>query len=646
MTVRLQSEKINPAAALSIKGFDKLPFILFCLLSILLIAVYTLAISPIRAGDAHEYLLMVQAWSAHGSPNIKPADIDSYIEVLQRNDLLPKGPLEKTHYLRNSYSTETGEIHFGHFWFYSLLAVPAWLLFRFTGGNEMAALQSMNAIFFCLAAGVVLFHGREKWRDRLLLLAFSAIGPVIWYIRWPHPEVYTWAAVLIAVVLLRQNRFCWAAVAASLGALQNPPLVLLALLAVALATERRNWRATALAATGAALSFLPALYYKALFGVPNLIMSAGCTDFSLISPGRVWSVLTDLNQGMLPYVPLVLLLGVLGGGMALARGRIRGILVLTVLLGMIILVGMQRNWNAGASGMMRYAVWMIPLLAWLAVDFVPRGRWLVWVTAAGLLLQAGIVLNHDGREDYLRQSALACFVLTHCPRLYSPDPQIFSDRQLGREVNYWTGHLPIPFVTESGDVTKILVDPHTHRHLSDYFMIEQAGTWVEEQEAGRPKGLYYLHPPRRTLRVVDPEGMNPAVFQKQLRLRLIEVPESLCEPVFEISVAVSNEGPYGYWGQRACAPHPLKLGYLVHQEGKQICSGRTPMPFLLKPGAVTVRKMRIELPRSPGHYSLSIGTLIENLVWSDSTVHLTVDCNRAGRERYIATVTQSSVDKH
>jgi len=644
MTVRPQSEEIKPAAPLSKKGFGKLPFILFCLLSAVLIAVYAVAISPIRVGDAHEYLLMVQAWSAHGSPDIRPADLDSYIELLQRNDLLPRGPLEKTHYIRNSYTTDAGAVHFGHFWFYSLLAVPASLLFRFTGGNEMATLQLMNAAYFCLAAGVVLFHGREKWRDRLLLLAFSAIGPVIWYIRWPHPEVYTWAMVLIAVVLLRQNRFCWAAIAASLGALQNPPLFLLVLLAIALAAGHRNWRATALTATGAALSFLPALYYQALFGVPNLIMSAGCTDVSLISPGRMWSVLADLNQGMLPFVPLVLLLGLLGGGMALARGRFTGILVLAVLLGMILLVGMQRNWNAGASGMMRYAVWMIPLLAWLAVDFVPRRRWLVWLIAAGLLLQLGIVLNHDGREDYLRQSALARFVLTHGPRLYSPDPQIFSDRQLGREVNSWTGHLPIPVVTESGDVTKILVDQYTHQHLSDYFMIEQDSAWVEEQEAGRPKGLYYLHPPRHGLRVVDPEGMNPVVFKKQLRIRLIEVPESLSEAEFEITVEVSNEGPYSYWGQRACAPHPLKLGYLVHRKGERICSGRTPMPFLMKPGAITVRKMRIELPQSSGRYRLTIGTLIENLVWSDSTAHLTVDCFQAEWEQYRGTVAVSTED--
>ena len=645
MTVRPQSEEIKPAADLSKKGYGRPSVILFCLLSLSMIVYCAVAISPIRVGDAHEYLLLVQAWSAHGSPDIRPGDIDSCIKLLHRNDQGQQGQRLREHYLRDSFTTDTGKIYYGHFWFYSLLAVPAWILLRFTGGNEMAALQMMNAVFFCLAAGFVLFHGRERRRERLLLLALSAIGPVIWYVRWPHPEVFTWSAALIAVVLLRQDRFGWAAIAASLGALQNPPLFLLALLAVVLAASRRNWRAATLAAVGAALSFLPALFYLALFGVPNLFVANGYTDFALISPGRVLSVLADLNQGMLPYVPLVLLLGLIGGAMALIRGRIRGILVLAVLLGMILLVAPQRNWNAGTAGMIRYAVWMVPLLAWLAVDFIPRNRFLIWVIGAGLLLQVGIVLNQDGREDYLRQNALARFVLTHCPVLHSPDPQIFADRQMGREVNYWSGRLPIPFVTKSGYVTKLLVDQPTHQHLQEYFLDELTGDWLGEQETGRSEGLYYLHPPHHALRVVEPEGMDPAVFCKQLRIRLLELPESLSEPEFEIKVEVANEGPFGYWGQRSCAPTPLKLGYRVHREDEVVFRGRAPMSFLLKPGTVTVRKMRIELPRSPGRYLLTVGTVLEKMAWSDSIAHLTVDCIRAEQEQYRATVTHDAVDK-
>lgn len=633
MRSRPQSGDGQPAVA-------RTPVVLFSLLSILAVVVFALIVTPIRVGDADEYLLMVQALSSHGSPDIRTADIESHIRVLNRNGLLPDGQVPKEYYLRDSFTTADGTVYFGHFWFFSLLAVPAWVLLRFAGGNEMAALQSMNAVFFCIAAGFVLFHGRDERRDRLLLLALSALGPIIWYIRWPHPEVYTWAAAMIAVALLRRNRFGWAAVSASLGALQNPPLVLLALLAVVLAAGRRDWRAAVRAAAGTALSFLPSLFTLVIFGVPNLFVAKGVTDFALISPGRVWSVLADLNQGMLPHVPLVLLLGLLGGGVALIKGRTRGILVLVVFLGMILMVGPQRNWNAGAAGMMRYAVWMVPLLAWLAVDFVPRRRCLAWGIGAGLLLQAGMVMNHDGRDDSLRQNDLARVVLARCPLLYSPDPQIFAERQLGRNVEYWSGRLPVPFVTKSGHLTKLLLDAGTHRHLQEYFLDSLNGDLLVEQEEDLPDGLYYLHPPRRALRVVDQEGMDPRVFSQQLRIELREVPANLFKPEFEITVEVTNQGPFGYWGKRSCTPSPVNLGYRAVREETVVTEGRADMPFFLKPGGVKVRAVRIKLPHAPGRYDLTISTLVEDLAWSESAVHLTVDCSLAEPGQYRATVAE------
>lgn len=64
------------------------------------------------------------------------------------------------------------------------------------------------------------------------------------------------------------------------------------------------------------------------------------------------------------------------------------------------------------------------------------------------------------------------------------------------------------------------------------------------------------------------------------------------------------------------------------------------MPFVLKPGKLTIRKMRITIPGSAGRYDLRVGTLLEKLAWSDSAEHLSIDCLRTGQDQFTGTVTR------
>ena len=676
----------QPAAPGDHGPFGRTSLLVFCLFALSVSAIFAFLVPPLRVGDAQEYLLMTRALASHGSPEIREGDVDAVHALLTANDQLRGGLEAKDQLLRNSFIADSGGTYFGHFWFYPLLCVPAWMLLGAVGGNEMAALQVTNVLLFFLAAGLALFFSRAPRRDRLLLLGLSAVGPVLWYLRWPHPEAFTWSAALAAVVLLRENRFAWAALAAALGATQNPPLALLALLAVVLAATSGNRRQTgaaaisrgpsaakadrsappphnervpprrtahepppghsraprsqghflflatkpaktcALAVLAASLSLLPVLFCLALFSVPNLIISSGCADPWRVSPGRVWSLLADLNQGLLPYVPAALLLGLAGGALALARRRTRGALVLAVFLGTALLSGMQTNWNGGSAGMMRYAVWMVPLLAWLAVDQLPRRRSVAWLAAVGLLLQAVIVFTGSSEENYLRQTAPARFVLAHAPRLYGPVPQIFAERQLGHEVVSWAGRLPVPFVTDTGEVTKLLVDRRVHDDLRSYFALHRDDPWLRETEAEkRDEQLYYLHPPAGVLQVVDEQGTRPDVFRTQLLVRLVACPARVSGGSLDVVVEITNQGPFHYWGERSCTPLPLKLGYRIYQGEETVGSGRGAMPFLLGPHGRTVRRLHVALPPAPGTYRLELGTLLEWVAWSDQTASLQLE---------------------
>src|SRR5205823_2746815 len=131
---------------------------------------------------------------------------------------------------------------------------------------------------------------------------------------------------------------------------------------------------------------------------------------------------TDFNQGLLPYVPLL----VLGVGFAAARlaylRDARGLLLLLGTLAVMVGTQVSRNWNSGCDGLQRYLVWVLPLLAGVAVVGVGGGRRL-WAFAATAVVAHATLMQTYQRTGaipagYLSHTAVAEWVLTHCPEAY------------------------------------------------------------------------------------------------------------------------------------------------------------------------------------------------------------------------------------
>src|SRR5262249_15041833 len=158
--------------------------------------------------------------------------------------------------------------------------------------------------------------GRRFW-----FAGLCALTPVLWYLRWPSPEVFSWSCVVLAIVFFERRALPAAAFVAGLGAWQNPPLVFLSLYALLLSLEQpRDVRRVAATALCAGASLLPNAFYLWKFHGPSLLAIIGAFDSKLASLHRMWSFVGDLNQGMLPYVPGLVLLGVMSAALAVAQG--------------------------------------------------------------------------------------------------------------------------------------------------------------------------------------------------------------------------------------------------------------------------------------------------------------------------------------
>jgi hypothetical protein len=185
------------------------------------------------------------------------------------------------------------------------------------------------------------------------------------------------------------------------------------------------------------------------FGQPSPLVLAGAYDRRHVSVSRALELFVDPNLGLLPYVPLTLVLALVLALVHLARRRAEAEERASPawLLAAVALVAFAStgaaNWNHGTVGPSRYGLWLLPflfvLLAW-ALEGPGSGARRVAVPLAvfAALSQGAIAFARGGvhaPEDYTRHSLVARWVLERWPALYNPTSEIFIERTEHREIN-------------------------------------------------------------------------------------------------------------------------------------------------------------------------------------------------------------------
>jgi hypothetical protein len=451
---------------------------LFLIAALVLLVSTTFILKPIVVGDAGEYLLMTESLLHHGTPDLRPKDVVS----LARLDERLQTRINFWRAMQRYYQDEDGDWYSYHFWGYSLLVVPVRALFAVLGLNGLRAPITTNAVILLIALHQSLFASRLGSGGRRFVFWLAFLSPVFWYVRWIHTEVLVFSGVLLSLVWLWEDRRLAPIVPAALASMQAPPLTLLAaaLWIRAVLTRPRRWRVVALASALALPAVASPLFYWAWFGVPSLI-ARETTDWRLLSLRRVLDLFFDLNIGLLPYAPMTITLG-LAGALLLPFQRHSSFVLRTlpaVLVAAAAGCTVTNNWNHGAIGPSRYAVWLSPFLIMFAVaarNYYPMSLRRFWAASLtfSVAFQWLIVLGLGGfaaSPNYLEHSYAAKWVLDHAPALYSPDHSVFMKRTAGR--------LPLPggpYVYPSGGpCRKALARPRHGAALR-----ERCGFWPED----------------------------------------------------------------------------------------------------------------------------------------------------------------------
>jgi hypothetical protein len=434
---------------------------------------------PLRPhGDAGEYLLMLESLHLHGSPELRPGDVESLRGLLARDGLA----IDESRVLPNYHRAGSGKLYCYHFWAYPAAGLPARTLLEPLGISPLRALPVTNAAAFGLALVAASLLPWTAGR-RLWLVGLLALSPALAFLMWPHPEVFTFAFVTLALALSLSGYIATSVLAAALASLQNPPLVLLvgALLVAAFvsAWRKRGLRTAILPLLAALPALVPPLFFQWNFGVWNLSVRPSEAAESL-SAVRALDLAIDPNLGLLPHAPLTLALG-LGAAFvglmrrqplpALRRRPLPAVAVLVLLPLLAIACTANSNWNNDTAGPSRYVVWMFPLLAFVTAGLAssperPLGRAASWALALALATQAAPLLARGGPlapSDFLRHSPAARFVLDRWPRVYRPAPEVFVERTLGHEGPY---EGPVVYRDAGGRCRKAWLQPRHTEKLS------------------------------------------------------------------------------------------------------------------------------------------------------------------------------------
>lgn len=397
-----------------------------------------------KAGDFIEYGVTAVALAQHGTPDVRAADAGLAMRYspeagiarvfkdlgdgIARGDTTPLPGFERA---------PSGATYSIHFFAYPLLAALPLRALQAVGADPFKAFQVVNyAALGILALALFRLFGASRRAAAAFILVLAAGG--ILYANWCSPEMMSAALLLSGIVLFTTGRPVSGGVLAGVAAMQNPSIVCFAVFAPLLAvvdpagwrgTTRPDWRRLlAGGAIAAVMASLPFLFFLWQFGTPSLIARYS-TDRQLVGIARLASYYLDLNQGMvigLAAVPLLLL-----APAAWRRGRQSAAalaLTLAFMLGLAVPTLSTTNWNSGAHGMMRYALWgSTPLLYLVFARWRNVAQWPVRLLAVVFVLQAG-AMWHARQYSPKEFSPLAQAVMHRAPASYNPDPDIFYKR--------------------------------------------------------------------------------------------------------------------------------------------------------------------------------------------------------------------------
>lgn len=308
-----------------------------------------------------------------------------------------------------------------------------------------------NLVCILLVLATVALERKLNLMQRAVLCLVLGIHPILFYISWFSAEVFQFACIAIAALWWATGRKHRAALLIAIAGTTNPCILAigLAMIGEYLVSEWKTtsgkisqriqqfagrWKKIILYGCCYLPGLVPFAYNYSICGAINLTASYSgewipLTDNTLFR--HLWAYFTDWNFGILPYLPILLVLWLVLLVLAVIRCSGRYLWMSAGMVATMLGYSLMANINCGMDGIARYNAWMTALMAVAVCTQYPaliRGIQGRRILAGGLACSAiytgAVVVDYGGigapRSSYLQPTPITTKLLQYIPQLYTP----------------------------------------------------------------------------------------------------------------------------------------------------------------------------------------------------------------------------------
>jgi hypothetical protein len=447
---------------------NRICLIIFSVLSVLILG-YMLNFRSKMYGDGGEYYLMLESFANHKSFDLREPDwLEVQQQITDNSDKSDMYIYEGFPY-QGYFLAKDNKYYSYHFWFYSFINYPIKFFIHHLKLNETNVFQITNSLLLSFTLIFSTIYIKLPQFKKLIILFLILLNPVIWYISWPHPEIFCYCLVTMSLIMFINRHFKSAIFFSSIASIQNTPIIFLSLFFVIYYFYLKGKPKSLSHFFKIISSFiiclipsaLPLMFYYLKYHSFNLIMSYGYSDIKYISLHKVFELFFDFNIGILPYMPLFFLFVVaiclyylgdlIRSGSVYhffkfqdAKDIVSIIGLLLVLIIQLLISSSTKNWNSGMLGPARYTIWtIIPIFIAISIIFISKKNTYIYTIFlissvfcnAFIIAYYGFLDPNSQKISEIKYSYLSKIVLEVLPSCYNPSTDIFIARTLQKPIN-------------------------------------------------------------------------------------------------------------------------------------------------------------------------------------------------------------------
>lgn len=477
--------------------------------SVILIVVFVigaalrlLTVTPGVQGDGREYIMQTVAFQNHFSFGVTKEDLSKAME-----EFYNEAEALEAEYNNVVHMHESGNARYSnHYGAYSALVTPVKWVILALGIYPLWAFSITNYILWLAAILVVFFFLRTDAKRKFCILALLIFNPIIFYLSWSHSEMYIFAFVVMGLVFYYNKQYGRSILFLSIAATQNLGVMPFAMMVgidyivECIQQYKREynkfdyakfakifWKKVIPYGIFYIPAFLPLVSTYIRFGTYNLVADVAMENKYLLH--KALDYVFDLNLGILPYEPIVLICFIVMTIIGLKYNMRPAIINLVGVLGMLYIIAHQIQINSGMQNIMRYNVWIIPVLIFfigmnINID-KNNGKRLIAVCVSEAVFTTAIVgyIIWGGGDFGSNQFApWTKAIMNSFPELYNPTHGIFYSRAIGVE-SYGSSE-PVMYYNNAGYIRKILLSEEAEKvfYSENWILVDSQGNNVDKNK--------------------------------------------------------------------------------------------------------------------------------------------------------------------